>query len=203
MEREVKHYLGSEIDMEVISKLFAISAIRGFKVEGVNPYEEIESIDDLGIILNSDINNIHVILGTDWFITYLNNKNEIEILEWASIKKETGIFRQTLEMLKYMISILLESKNHQIKAVMRHSTSYKFYKLLKENGYIEETYDNLGLEDTIPLSVIEDTEIPLSKLKNLTEFLETYPNTEYSEYIHHDLKFSLTPKFYARYNKTK
>ena len=47
MRKEVKHYQGYEITMEVLSKLFAINAIRDFKVEGCIPYEDIESLEEL------------------------------------------------------------------------------------------------------------------------------------------------------------
>lgn len=202
MRKEVKHYQGYEITMEVLSKLFAINAIRDFKVEGCIPYEDIENIEELSMCINTEVENIHLLLGQDWYITYIVKENTIEILEWVSINKNNDILRQSLEMLRYIVNILLESKNQQVTAVMRHSSSYRFYCLAKQLGYIKELKDNLGIEDTIPYCVISESNHPVPKDDELIEFLkdEQHPK-EYEEYIHHDITFSLTKKFYNRYSK--
>lgn len=202
MRKEVKHYQGYEITIELLSKLFAINTIRGFKVEGCIPYDDIEDIEELSLCINTEVENIHLLLAQDWYITYIVTNDTIEILEWVSIIPKGDILKQSLEMLRYIVKILLESKNNKVTAVMRHSTSYKFYCLAKKIGYIEEIKDNLGIEDTIPTCVIAESNQPLPKDDELLEFLkdENRPK-EYDEYIHHDITFSLTKKFYNRYSK--
>ena len=192
MRKEVKHYQGYEITIELLSKLFAINTIRGFKVEGCIPYDDIEDIEELSLCINTEVENIHLLLAQDWYITYIVTNDTIEILEWVSIIPKDDTLKQSLEMLRYIVKILLESKNNKVTAVMRHSTSYKFYCLAKKYGYIEEIKDNLGIEDTIPTCVIAKSNQPLPKDDELLEFLkdEERPK-EYDEYIHHDITFSL------------
>lgn len=204
MRKEVKHYQGLEINIEVIAKLFAICAARNFRVEGLIPYEEIDSIEEFCQCYNCEPQNVHVILGGDWFITYIDWEDSLEIMEWVSLECPKDKFRQSLEMLKYMIDILLQSKYRLIDAVMRHSSSYKFYELLKEHGYIQELSSSIAMEDTIPDDIYQELKSNLKQKGNLEAYLqdETRPQ-EYDEYFYHDLAFSLTDKFFKRYDHSQ
>lgn len=204
MRKEVKHYQGLEINIEVIAKLFAICAVRNFRVEGLIPYEEIDSIEEFCQCYNCEPQNVHVILGGDWFITYIDWEDSLEIVEWVSLECPKDKFRQSLEMLKYMIDILLQSKYRLIGAVMRHSSSYKFFELLKENGYIQELSDSIAIEDTIPDDIYQEIKSELKQKGNFETYLQDETRIqEYDEYFHHDLAFSLTDKFFKRYDHSQ
>lgn len=164
--REAKHYRGNEITLDVIDKLKEIA----FKRCG----EDICSYDSLDSCLYYDT-NVHeenVILGIDWYITYADKEDEIEILEWVSLENIPKKFEQSIEMLNELKRILLLSKGRKVKAYMNHQTSYAFYQKLLENGYVYEICDSLQIEDR-----------------------------GIDQCIYHDIDFSVSDKFIQRYEK--
>ncbi len=200
MKRKVKHYHGEEISIDIFTKLFGISAERNFQVEGMFPYSEINSLEDLEDFYNCDIENFHIILGEDWYITYLEYYDSIEIIEWCSTDNKKDKYRQTLEMMKYIIDIFIQAKDKEIQTIMRHTTSYRFYELLKDKGYIKEKYDNPGLDALLPPDIFSLLDILIEQNINIKGYLsnEERPK-EYDEYFYHDTIFTLTKKFYDRY----
>ena len=202
MRKEVKHYQGKKIDIYVLSELFAICAARNFRVEGHIPYEEIDSVEDFSLYYNCNIEDIHIVLGQDWFISYIDWNDAIEIMEWVSLENSKDKFKQTLEMMKYIIEILLQTKNRQIDTIMRHSSSYSFYELLKKRGYIEEQYNAVNTEASIPQDISEILRSRIQTQKSIIEYLKDETrDKEYDQYFHHDVTFSLTDKFFCKYSK--
>ncbi len=200
MKREVKHYHGEEIDLDIFTKLFGISAQRNFRVEGLIPYSDINTLEDVEDFYGCCIDAFHIILGEDWYITYLDYYDSIEILEWCSVDNKKDIYRQTLEMMKYMISIFIEAKDKKILTIMRHTTSYKFYELLKSRGYIEEQYDSPGLDSILPLDIFDIIDKLIDQNINIKGYLlnENRP-TKYDKYFYHELIFRLNDSFFKKY----
>ena len=89
------HALNKEIDIVIISKLFAISIARDFKVEGIVPYSDVDTIEELCEICECNIDDFHVILGADWYLTYIDRQDNLEIMEWVSLANPKDKMRQT------------------------------------------------------------------------------------------------------------
>lgn len=203
MRKELKKYHGQEITLEVISKMFAICAVRNFRVDGLIPYDDIDTLEDLCTCYDCNLEEINVVLGQDWFISYVERENSIDIIDWVSLDNVKNKFMQSLEMMKQIIEILLLAENRTIDAMMRHSTSYKFYELLKEQGYITELYNCAGMDESIPTDIQDELDKKLSKKPRIEYYLEDETrNKDYDEYFHHDITFLLTEKFFTRYSKT-
>lgn len=203
MRKEVKHYQGIAITREVINEMFHICANRNFKVEGTIPYEDISSIDDITHWYECEPDEMNVIIGQDWFITYIDNGGILEIVEWVSRDDIPDKFRQSLEMKKYIIKLLIDSKEKCIEAVMRHSTSYRFYEALKKHGYIDELYNMPGMDQYIPFDIQLELDRQIEKNVNIKGYLANEArNKEYDEYFHHEIEFYLTDKFFDKYSKS-
>lgn len=202
MRKEVEYYQGKQIDIVIISKLFAISIARDFKVEGIVPYSDVDTIEELCEICECEIDEFNVVLGQDWYLTYIDRKDNLEIMEWVSLENTKDKLKQTLEMMKHLIKVLLLAKERKITALMRHSTSYNFYQLLIKNGYIKEEYNNPGMDTSIPEDIQFELDIAIEDNINIKYYLENSDrNEEYDEYFYHDISFTLTKKFLNRYDK--
>ncbi|MGN1371039.1 MAG: hypothetical protein ACI4XM_01995 [Candidatus Coprovivens sp.] len=203
MRKKVEHYQGEQINFIIISKLFAISAARDFKVEGIIPYSDIDTLEELCEVYECNPDEFHIILGADWYLTYITRPEKTEIIEWVSLENRKDKIHQTLEMMKYLIQVLLLSKEKKVTSTMRHSTSYKFYQLLIKNGYIKEQYNNPGMDTSIPDDIQSELDIAIEDNINIKYYLDNpNRNTEYDEYFYHDISFTLTNKFLTRYDKT-
>lgn len=204
MREKVKHYQGKEITSEVIRKMNLIELLR--QKEGLTTFT-IENVDNLEELCNyhdTKPEQENIIIGEDWYLMYTTYKNEIEIQEWISINNVKDKLVQTMEMFKWIKKILLENKDKTIYSTLRHSTSYKFYKLFLEKKYITETNKNIDIAEDITkdlLSLIENVD------KNNTS-LEQYLNLEkeeiledLSDFIFHNVEFKVSDKFIEKHNK--
>ena len=209
MREAVKHYTGYEITDEIIRKINLIE-LKRIK-EGITyiKSEPIKTLRDLCKIHGTFPKEENVIIGQDWYIIYsrlYEDASEIEINEWVAINKVENKLMQTIEMLSAMKKILLENKDITVFATMRHSTSYKFYKLLLTRGYFKEISNRPDIDDELP-EYLEPIKI---KLKNKYEtpeiFLQNLDNenlqdTHFEDIIHHLIIFKPTDKFIKRYKK--
>lgn len=203
MRKEVKHYQGMDITREIINKMFFICAKRNFKVDGTIPYEDINSIDDLTFYFGCEVDEMNVIIGEDWFITYSDTGGTIGIIEWVSIEEVPDKLRQSLEMKKYITELLLTTQDKSIESVMRHTTSYRFYEALKKHGYIDELYNMPGMDEYIPFDIQLELDRQIEKNVNIKGYLANEDrNKEYDEYFYHDIDFYLTDKFFDMYKKS-
>lgn len=202
MRKEVEHYQGKEIDIVIISKLFAISIARDFRVEGIVPYSDVDTIEELCEVCECNIDDFHVILGADWYLTYIDRQDSLEIMEWVSLANTKDKMRQTLEMMRYLTKVLLLSKDRKITAIMRHSTSYNFYQLLIKNGYVKELYNNPGMDNSLPEDLRLEVDKSIEENVNIRGYLNNPErDTDLDEYFYHDISFKITDKFLSRYNK--
>ena len=209
MREAVKHYTGYEITDEIIRKINLIE-LKRIK-EGITyiKSEPIKTLRYLCKIHGTFPKEENVIIGQDWYIIYsrlYEDASEIEINEWVAINKVENKLMQTIEMLSALKKILLENKDITVFATMRHSTSYKFYKLLLTRGYFKELSNRADIDDELP----EYLEPIKTELKNKYEtpevFLQNLDNenlqdTHFEDIIHHLIIFKPTDKFIKRYKK--
>ena len=202
MREKVKHYQGKEITTEVIRKMNLIELLR--QREGLTTFT-IENIDNLEELCNyhdTKEEQENIILGQDWYLMYTTYNDELEIQEWISINNVKDKLVQTMEMFKWIKKILLENKDKTIYSTLRHSTSYNFYKLFLEKGYIDEIYKSIDIEDDIPedlLSLIENRDN-----SSLEEYLDNEKEeilNDLPDFIFHNVEFWVTDKFIEKHNK--
>ena len=202
MREKVKHYQGKEITTEVIRKMNLIELLR--QREGLTTFT-IENIDNLEELCNyhdTKEEQENIIFGQDWYLMYTTYNDELEIQEWISINNVKDKLVQTMEMFKWIKKILLENKDKTIYSTLRHSTSYNFYKLFLEKGYIDEIYKSIDIEDDIPedlLSLIENRDN-----SSLEEYLDNEKEeilNDLPDFIFHNVEFWVTDKFIEKHNK--
>lgn len=200
----ITHYTSNQITDEVISKKNLIAMQRYSEGYYSFLFDGIDTAEDVCYWCDCSKEDLHIILGKDWYISYVTREGLIEITEWINNPREKNIVEQTNEMLKSMISILLQSEGQEIFASMRHHTSYKFYEKLKKLGYIEELFIDSKMEMDIPLELDRIVHMLAEKYNSLDEYFADenrihFP--EYAEYIYHDIRFCITDKFIKRYKK--
>lgn len=202
MREKVKHYQGTEITTEVIRKMNLIELLR--QREGLTTFtiENIDNLEELCDYHDTKEEQENIILGQDWYLMYTTYNDELEIQEWISINNVKDKLVQTMEMFKWIKKILLENKDKTIYSTLRHSTSYNFYKLFLEKGYIDEIYKSIDIEDDIPkdlLSLIENRDN-----SSLEEYLDTEQEeklNDLKDFIYHDITFKVSNQFIEKYNK--
>ena len=203
MRKKVKHYQGKEITNEVIRKMNLIELKR--QKEGLTTFT-IENIDNLEELCNyhdTIPEQENIIIGEDWYLIYTTYKSELENQEWLAINNVKDKLIQTIEMLNSLKKVLLENKDKTIYSILRHSTSYKFYKLFLERNYLKEIESDFSIADEIPedlLSIIENRNqhIPLEEYLDTEEkeVLEDLP-----DFIFHNVEFKVTNQFIKKYQK--
>jgi len=201
--RKINHYQGKEITKDIIDKINEIAKKRYDEKTMNERNEGISPLTNGYLWNNTRRSEENVILGVDWFITYADKKNQIEILEWVSLENISNKFEQTIEMFTAFRKILLLSKDRKIDAYMKHLTSYPFYKKLLQEEYFEEIYDYPQIEHGIIEGSKEDIKEIIKKYGSLSQYLKSN-NNEYShleQCIYHDTTFKITNKFIKRYQK--
>ena len=202
MREKVKHYQGNEITSEVIRKMNLIELTR--QREGLTTFsiENINNLLELCDYHDTDPEQENIIIGEDWYLMYTIYNGELEIQEWISINNVKDKLVQSMEMFNSIKKVLLENKESIVYSTLRHSTSYRFYRLLLEKGYINEIDNNIDISDDIP----EDL---LSLVENRgNSSIEEYLDTECEEvlddlpdFVFHNVEFMVSDKFVDRYNK--
>ena len=205
MIEPVWYYNGFEITDEIIKKVNLIELKRiKEKITNIS-CEKIDNLKDLCLLHGTMPQEEYIVLGMDWYVIYTrynDNPDEIEINEWVAINNVENKLMQTIEMFNTIKNILLDSK--KVYATMRHSTSYKFYKLLLNRGYIEELSNVKELDDELPNHI----ELKKNELQNQYSSLEEYLSIDndikqdIDDYIFHLIIFRMTDKFTKRYKKT-
>ena len=199
MRKEVKIYHSQEITDEIFQKINYISSSRNNNI-----YNNVNTLKELCENYQKDPNEIYVVLGEDWYIIYGLNRLYLEIIEWYSIEKVQNKFMQITEMLQELKNILILSNGQRIIADMQLSTSYQFYHLYKEKGYLKEIYRFFGAE----LPTISDEDKIIEKIAPKYQTIEDYladhtrePFPEYEPYFYCEAFFTTTEKFKKRYVK--
>ena len=153
--RKVNHYVGYEITDEVIDKINLMAMSR--YEEGVFSvlYEGVDTLDKLCSWHGAKPEEENVVMGEDWVIVYIKRDNELELVEWLDVDIVGDKFLQTIEMANAMKKILLDNKDLELVADMRHDTSYQFYKMMKKKGYLETKNEVVGCEESAPGDVLD------------------------------------------------
>lgn len=203
MREPIKYYNGFEITDEIIKKINLIE-LKRIKENITNiTSEKIETLKDLCYLHGTLPKEENIILGTDWYIIYTiydETPNEVEINEWLAINNVENKLMQTIEMFEALKKLLLNSQ--VVYATMRHSTSYKFYELLLNKGYIEEISNIKELDDELPEHIEKQKNELKNKYKNLEEYLSNNTKKqEIDDYIYHLIIFETTKLFTKRYQK--
>lgn len=204
MRRKVEHYNGKTITRRVLKRINLID----LKIiqEGITEFEisKLKSVKSLYKAHQTTPGKEHIIMGEDWYIVYTEiSEYEMEIKDWMAINKVKNKLTQTMEMYSALKQILLEYKDYTISALIRHSTSYPFYKKLLDTGYIEEICDLITIyEDTDEIEQIKQ-EI-FSKYDSYEEYLQDesrnkYESASLDDYILHELSFIVTNAFVKKY----
>lgn len=203
IRKKVKHYKGYQINPLVIRKINIIDLTR--IKEGITEFsmEKVKSLKQLSRSYLSSPNNTHIILGEDWYIAYTISEDELNIRDWVSIGNVEHKFAQTSEMMSALKKILLENDNCNIKSMLRHSTSYKFYKKLLDEGLIEEQLDIITFDDYLPELEKIKQEI-FDKYDSIEDYLndefrERYREYHIEDFIYHEVDFNITKSFINRY----
>lgn len=204
MKKTIQHYTGYEITEGVVAKKNLIAMRRysegyySFLFDGIN------TVENICYWCDCNPEDLNLILADDWYIMYVIREGIIEITEWIDNPRGNAVLTQTNEMLRAMISILLQCEGKEIFASMRHHTSYKFYEKLKKLGYVEEVYKHTLMEVDIPIELDRIVHVLAEKYDSLDEYFADENRVhfpEYAEYIYHDIVFSITDKFIKRYKK--
>ena len=201
--KKVKHYKGYQINPLVLGKVNIIDLTRIKENITMFSMERVKTLKQLTRNYLSEPNNTHIILGEDWYIAYTISEDELDIKDWIAINTVENKFAQTTEMFNALKKILLENAHCNIKCILRHSTSYKFYKKLLDEGLIEEQLDIVEFDDDSPK--LEEIKYQiLDKYDSLEEYLSDESREKYEEYhiddfIYHEVDFNVTKSFTNRY----
>ena len=206
MRKKVEYYKGNKITKKVLKRIHLIDTKR--IQEGTNQFdmEECRTLKELCETYETIPKQIHLILGEDWYIVYTYlSEEEIDIKDWVAIDKVENKFTQTMEMFSALKKILLAHKNYDIYSMLRHSTSYPFYQKIVNNGYIEEGYDIVALDDSEE-EIEAIKEQILDKYDSVEDYLrdesrERYEGTHIDDYIYHNVVFNTTDKFNNKYKR--
>lgn len=201
MEREVNVYKGKEIDNDKIALIKKIAATRYAAPIYDSRYWSLEDVRNLAFIHDIDVQDEILVLGNDWFLCYCIKDNIVEFLEWIAIDDDSNKLKQTGEMLHFLKNLLLENEDKRFFADMRHDTSYQFYLLMKEKGYINEVFHDVSIDYCGGFAPEE-----LKYLDNIESYLESPASemqSEYLKYICHYSEFLVTEKFTTFYKRLR
>ena len=186
---EVLH--GYDITNDYIDKL-KIIAYSGYNDIIYNNYfEKINNIKKLVGIHQGNSNDYYINLETlaitdTWFICYILENTYLKILEWVSIKDIC--ISDKYQMMNYLKELLLDCKNINIYATLRHDTSYNIYSKLCNRGYFNTIYDKIMIDISTPYYI--------KSIINMDNI-----NKDYYNYILHNIKFTINDSFYNTYQK--
>ncbi len=203
MKRTVNIYQGKEIspkEIEIIKRI----AQKKYSPEIYQEYHEfLTDVESIATIYETDINNLFLILGEDWFLIY-ENEEDVGVLEWVALDDTDNKMKQIMEMLKTLKEILLQNKDKYFVVSMRHNTSYQFYQKMLKKGYFEEDYHELTIDIACP-DQLANTFEEMGFLDDAS-MLEN-PNLKISKgdqaYIFHNIDFFVSDKFINKYEKKR
>ena len=206
MRKKVEHYQGKEITRKIIRQTEIIDLQR--IKEGITQFSmgKVKTVKQLAKIHNSKPEDEHVILGEDWYLSYtIVSESEMEIKDWIAIGNVENKFAQTMEMFNAFKQILLEYSHCNIYSILRHSTSYQFYKKLLDEGLIEEHVDVIDFDDYTP-KLEEIKQKIFYKYDSYEDYLsdenrERYEEYQIEDFIYHEVCFNTTKKFTNRYKR--
>lgn len=206
MRKKVEYHKGTDLTKEILKRIHLIDAKR--IQEGTTQFnmEECRTAEELCEIYETTPEATNIILGEDWYIIYAYiSEEEIDIKDWVAIDKVENKFTQTMEMFSALKKILLAHKDYDIYSMLRHSTSYPFYQKLVNEGYVEEGYDMVDLDESSEELEVIKQEI-LDEYDSIEDYLsdekrERYEGTHLDDNIYHNVVFNTTEKFNNKYKR--
>lgn len=137
--RKIEIFQGKEITEAKINKIKQIlfSRMSSYKFYK-SSWQSIETVEEMAADDEIKLEDEYLILGKDWFLCYTFDNNYFYFLEWGAIDNKSEKFIQSIEMLNNLKKLILEHRNKQFIADMRHNTSFQFYSKMKDNGYFKE-----------------------------------------------------------------
>lgn len=207
MRKKVEYYDGRKITKDALKRVCFID--KKSIEEGITQFsmDENKSLKEMSHSHETKPKYEHLILGEDWYVFYKNTlDDQIVITDWVSINKVENKFEQTMEMFNAIKQILLKYMDTNFNAMLRHSTSYPFYKKFLDAGYLEELIDILDFDDYLP-RLEEINEEILDQYDGIEEYLsdpnrEKYEKDHIEDYIYHEVTFNVSDKFKTRYKKS-
>lgn len=207
MERAVKHYSGYEITEEVLEKVNHIAMSRYDIGTFIALYDDINTLGDLCVLYECAPEQEHIVMGKDWIINYCLKDNLIELADWIGVETSSNKFAQTMEMFSEMKEILLlaNSLGGTISAEMRHDTSYPFYKLFLDKGYLKSHFDFIEISPFASLDAQDYAQEVIRLYGTFENYFQKRGENEkpYDNYFYHSANFSPTDKFVKRYEKKR
>lgn len=198
------HYHGKEITKAVISDIKKIARKRYDNNIYIKSYAKLQNVYDLEMLHgNHSYNGEDIILGEDWFINY-SKTGALNILEWVSLEKSSDKMQQIKEMLMALKNIIKENENINIRANMRHDTSYKIYKKYRDNNYFFESYEWIFFDDQRPKKMqnwIDNIEEKYLTVEEGLNDKNLEIKEEYGKYIIHAVCFVPTKKLMKKIDK--
>lgn len=210
MRSQPKLYSGYKITDDVIKRVKDIIKLREPQAYD-SVWKNIDTLEDLCLCDGAEVAEENIVLGEDWFISYIID-GCISIENWIALDDNENKLVRLGEMFAEIKNILLLSNelDTDIVCYMRHNTSYQFYLKYKKMGYFDEMYTECYISNLKPKemdSIINKLELE-NKLYTIDDEMivhedvaDSYP--EYNKYFMHDVAFSLTKKFIDRYKKRK
>ena len=139
--------------------------------------------------------------GKDWYLNYKVEDDTLTILDWLAMDNGRD-FERTSEM-AHVFAKLFINHNGVINATLRHGTSWKIYKKMRDLGYFKEMDEYLFIdrESSRKVSKYIDLLIPFENPDYLNKLLEEKDMHEYYPYFLHETEFCITDKFVKSYKK--
>lgn len=197
MKRNVKTFKASEITEKQINQIKKIATSRYSK----NIYHTYFEWMNMNTIKKSLRKHDYVALGEDWFLFYLVSDNEVQFCEWVAADNKENKTKQTLEMLSTFRKILIENKSKKFSAGCRHDTSYPFYQKLLEKGYIKQHSNIIDIDYCTAPPLVQHIADSPRVLRDFLAIKEIQENPNYLKYFLHQVNFTVTDKFVAKYSK--
>lgn len=136
-----------------------------------------------------------LILGEDWYIFYLKDFDQIQILDWAA-EANDQVFVRTLEMMRAFQKIFIDNKTNLGAARMRQSTSYLFYKAAERFHFVKTLDESLKFDYHTPSSILKE----IYKYNSVAEFLACADQKiieEASFFLFHEIEFKMMEKCFG------
>lgn len=201
--RKVGVYKGKEITEEHISKLKSIIASRIGYLFYKSPWLDIENVEQMANYDEVSIEEEHLALGEDWFLSFTVSDSFFAFLEWAAIEEESNKLIRTIEMMNIFKKLILKYKDKKFVAYMRHNTSFQFYSKMKKKGYFEELshFVEIGPCSIFSKMRLIFLEKDYGGLRNFLDSNDIENYTNYLPYIFHYLTFNVNDAFTEKSSK--
>lgn len=207
-------YNGNEINLDIVNKYREICCSRYDSAIYEKYFKNLKSVDDFynlyGPLVNSK-EDLHLLLGEDWFILYIESTIYIEVLEWVAVNNVDNKLVQIKEMLTAIRNMLLTKVDNTdvqkiIMADLRHDSSYKLYQKALDKGYIISRMDELFFDRSMPEEFEKKILEEKQKHENVKDFIDVITQEdeqEYYKFFIHQTQFYATKDFIDKHTRSR